>query len=161
MPNLFLFIPDAGGGATTINCTVGNAVADGVTASLNRTIAASVGNAVADGLTASLNRTIVCGIGNAVADGVTANIQSGNNIACSVGNAVADGLTAQIIAPTTITCLVGNAVANGLTATITNGSGAYLTWADEPTIINDVFADPRMLAIIASLKGNNVRGGVN
>ena len=42
------------GGGTTISCTPGNAVADGITAGINRIIPASPGNTAAAGVTASV-----------------------------------------------------------------------------------------------------------
>jgi len=86
----------------TITCTVGNATANGVTASIFRDVSinCSVGNATASGLTATINNangvTISCSIGNATANGVQATIYQGISIACSVGNASANGLSATI-----------------------------------------------------------------
>jgi len=72
----------AASGTTTISCTPGNAVADGITATITN------GNAV----------TISCTPGNAVADGVTAAVQASVTISCTPGNAVADGVAATVTA---------------------------------------------------------------
>lgn len=123
-----IWVPGAGaGGAITIDCTVGNAAADGTKAllSLPITIDASVGNAVAAGTTATVTQavTINTTLGNAVAAGVTAAIELGSDItvACSVGNAVAAGITAMVSLPISMNTTVGNASAAGITATITLG----------------------------------------
>lgn len=123
-----IWVPGAGaGGAITIDCTVGNATADGTKAllSLPITIDASVGNAVAAGTTATVTQavTINTTLGNAVAAGVTAAIELGSDItvACSVGNAVAAGITAMVSLPISMNTTVGNASAAGITATITLG----------------------------------------
>src|SRR5574337_703003 len=104
--------------------TVGNAVADGSTAAVQSgaTIAGSVGNAVADGATANVYQgAVIAGsVGNAVADGASATVQAGGTIAASVGNAVADGATASVYQGATVAATVGNAVADGSAATVTN-----------------------------------------
>lgn len=74
----------AGAGAdVTINCGVGNAVANGLDATITNdtgaTVACDVGNAVADGLSAFITQdiTVSCLVGNAVANGSTATITEG------------------------------------------------------------------------------------
>lgn len=144
MPIRLIFLPDAAGGGTTISCSVGNASADGNTASVNRSISASVGNAVADGKLASLPLTITCIPGNAVADGRTASLPV--TISTTVGNAVAAGLTASIEVggAVTIDCTVGNAVADGsqasisrtITTTVGNATAAGLTAT--VTVVNTI-----------------------
>ena len=83
-----------GTGIRTINCTVGNAVADGLTANISNgvTIHANVGDAVADGLTATIAQatTINCTVGNADASGETAVI---NNTAPRYARPLADIVT--------------------------------------------------------------------
>lgn len=65
---------------TTINCTVGNAVAAGYQATIQKTVTinATTGNAIAAGLPATITNgaagtTINCSVGNATAGGYTAN----------------------------------------------------------------------------------------
>ncbi len=120
-------LTDAGGGGTTIDGTVGNAVAAGSTASVYQgtSIAGSIGNAVAAGLLAviAVTNTISATVGNAVAAGLDATVtnDSTQTISGTVGNAVAAGSTASIYQGLVISGTVGNSVANGSDATVSNG----------------------------------------
>jgi hypothetical protein len=118
MSLLLLFAPSSGG--LTVNATVGDAVANGSTASIIVSVQAGVGNAVANGSTASIyqGQTVQATIGNAVANGSTANVYADLTITATVGNAVANGSTASILTGVTVACTVGNAVANGSLAII-------------------------------------------
>ena len=62
----------------TISCTVGNATAAGVTATIYQDV------------------NVSCSVGNATANGSTASISNGGTISCTVGNAVAAGSAATI-----------------------------------------------------------------
>lgn len=88
------------GSAITINCSVGDASAAGVSSIINSAanIACSVGNAAAAGITASINGgvSLSCSVGNATAAGTTATINAASSVACTVGNAVAAGTSAAI-----------------------------------------------------------------
>lgn len=81
----------AASGTTTISCTPGNAVADGITATITNgsavTISCTPGNATADGVAATIISTTVisCTPGNAVADGVTATVANGSDAPSKVG----------------------------------------------------------------------------
>lgn len=142
------------GGGTTISCTPGNAVADGVTASIVRSIPAAPGNASADGVTASIVRSIPASPGGAVADGVTTSIV--RTIPATPGNAVADGITATITTSgtTTISCTPGNSVADGVLASV------RLTIAVTP---GNATADGLLAGVVRGIPaspGNAVADGV-
>ena len=111
----------AGSGAVTINCTVGDASAAGVTATITSTgsgvtITCTVGDAAAVGITSGINKTVVCTVGDASAVGVTANIVTSGpvTITCTVGDAAAVGVTAYL--NKSIVASVGDAPAVGITA---------------------------------------------
>jgi hypothetical protein len=132
--------------AQTISCSVGNAVAAGIacTVPLDQTVSCSVGNAVAAGVscTVPLDQTIACSVGNAVADGVACTISLGSDLTidCSVGNAVAAGTTSSITTDQTIACSVGNAVADGVSATITLDTAITIDCSVGNCIANGVVA---------------------
>lgn len=92
---------------------IGNAVADGSTAALNMTLSSSVGNSAADGAIAALNRTQAGVIGNAVADGIIANVTKSGNTTINglLGDAIANGLV--FASNVSITTIVGGSVADG------------------------------------------------
>lgn len=121
-----LFFETPAGGAITIACAVGNAVAAGAAAQINQAVnlSCSVGNAVAAGTTATINErvTIACTVGNATADGTTAVVNQAVNLSCTPGDAIAAGISAQINEAVNLVCSVGNAVADGVVATIEQGS---------------------------------------
>ena len=147
----------------TINCTVGNAVANGSTASITRvnTINCTVGNAVADGSTATIQAsvTINCTVGNAVADGATASIAQVNTINCTVGNAVADGSTASLVQVNTINCTVGNAVADGSTAAIQTSSSVTINCTVGNAVADGSTASLVQVNTISCTIGNAVADG--
>lgn len=109
-------------GVFFINAIPGNAVADGVTSGLTRTIATTVGNAVADGVVAAISTSGTTAItatpGAAVADGLQAAII--RIIVASPGGAVASGAIAALLR--SIAASPGAAVANGVTATVTSAA---------------------------------------
>lgn len=113
---------EASAAVTAITATVGDAVANGVAASVstNVTISGAVGNAVADGSSANVSTSVLGTVGNAVADGTAASVYQGSVISTTVGNAVADGVLASVTTSgdTTINATVGNAVADGALATL-------------------------------------------
>jgi hypothetical protein len=115
--SLLLLFDDA---TVTITATPGNAVADGVLASITRTIPTTAGDAVANGVTAGITQVITAAPGNAISDGVTVGINQ--VVSFSPGNAVADGLQATITvtggSDVVITAFVGNAIAEGINASI-------------------------------------------
>ncbi|MDO9313390.1 MAG: hypothetical protein Q7T97_02455 [Burkholderiaceae bacterium] len=121
-----IWIPVSAGGAVLINCTAGNAAADGVAAKIDqaRLIAATVGNAAAAGVDAQIITTgavlISATPGNAVAAGVTAQIDQARIISATVGNAVAAGVDASITTASgvVISATPGDAVAAGVTAAL-------------------------------------------
>ena len=141
------------GGGTAITCTVGNAVANGTTAAITKTIAATVGNSSADGTTASLIRTIAATVGNAVADGSTAAIT--RTTATTVGNAVADGSTAAITRTTATT--VGNAVADGVVAAISTSGTTAITATPGAAVADGLQA--AIIRIIVANPGGAVASG--
>lgn len=114
----------AAASGTTINATVGNAVAAGSAATVSSaiTVAATTGNAAAAGATASVasSVTISCGTGNASAAGQTAAIESSITIGAGIGNATAAGSTAAVTAGSALDFTVGNAVAAGAQATVSS-----------------------------------------
>lgn len=129
LPKRVFFDLGAGGSAITINCTPGNAVANGTAAQINQafSVDCTVGNAVAAGTAATINQamSIACTVGDATAAGTTATINASINLSCTVGNAVAAGTTAliELGSGITIDCTPGNAVANGTTTTINEAFG--------------------------------------
>ena len=141
-------------GGTTITCTPGNAVADGVVAAVNRAVAASTGNAAADGATAAVVRSIAAAPGNAAADGVASTVS--RVIQAGPGNAVADGNTATVInaGTVTITCTTGNAVADGTVAALVRSIVA----SPGNAVANGVVA--ALLRVIAAGPGSAVADGV-
>ena len=94
---------------TTITCTVGNAVADGVVAAISTSgttaITATPGAAVADGLQAAIIRIIVANPGGAVASGAIAALL--RSIAASPGAAVANGVTATVTSAAVVDTFIG------------------------------------------------------
>ena len=113
------------GGTLTIDCSVGAAAADGITAQVDRQlqIAATVGAATADGFTANVDKqlTIAATTGAATASGLPANVDLKLEIVATVGNATADGFLATITSGAlTINCTTGAATANGFLATVVN-----------------------------------------
>jgi hypothetical protein len=151
-----VFKPAAGGG-TTINTTVGNAVADGITAAVTRTIATSVGNAVANGVIAGVTSIISTTVGNAVAQGITATITTSGNttISATPGNAVADGVTTSITR--TVASAPGNAVANGISA----GVNRVIAGIVGNAIANGVTATITGTVTISCSPGNALADGVS
>jgi hypothetical protein len=111
----------------TISCGVGNAVANGSSATVgaNLLIAGTVGNAVANGSTATVGANVVlpATVGNAVANGSTAAVSQ-------FGVQVTWAQAQYEAAPTvTIPFTVGNAVAAGATASVTLYGAVRVTWA--------------------------------
>jgi len=88
------------------------------------TLSASVGDATANGVSASVTQagsaTIPCTTGNAVANGATSGITQSATLPAGVGNAVANGLSCALLSGDTINASVGNASAIGVAAGVTS-----------------------------------------
>jgi hypothetical protein len=106
--------------SSTINGIIGNAYASSLTASLNTSLATTVGNSVADGFTVSLRYTINSTVGNALSDGFGASVDC--SLYALTGNAVANGSNANIGSLNSISGIIGNSVADGFTATLSSFS---------------------------------------
>jgi hypothetical protein len=134
--------------SSTISCSPGNAVANGVNASVATpfTKPATMRYYSQDGTSVIPfgRRSFTIGVsisgtpGNAVAFGIPASISSGNVIGCFPANAVANGVTATIVFtstnPVSIYATPGNAVATGIQATVTAG----VTYAITTTVGNAI-----------------------
>lgn len=133
---------------TTINATVGNAVAAGATASITTgaSVDCTVGNAVAAGAQAAISSpiTIAANVGNSVAAGSKADVSTATVVSCATGNAAAAGLAASISGTVSIVCSVGDAVAAGSAASIT-ATGAL----NAAEIADAVWDEPMVDAVTA------------
>jgi hypothetical protein len=109
-----VFLPDSGGTATTVTCTTGNAVAEGVAAKTNLSLVTAPANAVAEGVVAKTNLSLVTAPANAVAEGIAAKINL--SLVTIPASAVASGVTAQAAADLVIQTTPANAVAEGVAA---------------------------------------------
>jgi len=148
-PRRLWFPVTAGGSTVTIDCSPGNAVAAGPTATIstNVGVACSVGNAVAAGVAASIvaNSSVACSVGNAVANGVACSIIVNERIDCSVGDGTAAGVGCTVTNSNdvTINCGVGNAAAAGISCnvasneTVNCGVGAGTAAGVTCTVTND------------------------
>lgn len=113
---------------TTINCTVGEATADGFGASvsLGLTVSATPGAATAAGYTAAIELayTVAASIAAASASGLDAQISNngGAVISCDMADAIANGFTADVSLGLSVHVFLGSAGAAGFIAGISNGS---------------------------------------
>lgn len=139
----------------TLPATPGDAVADGSTAAVTRGISATPGTAAADGSLANVLRTIVTTPGTAAADGSAASVIRG--IAASPGNAVANGVTATINTAAVITATPGNAVADGISATIAASTTVSATPGN--AVADGVTASVAQGVVVSATPGNAVADG--
>jgi hypothetical protein len=181
-----VFLPTAGGGSSTIDCVVGNTVANGVAATINQAISLSctVGNAAAAGSAATISQAInvacvvgdasaagtaatinaatnlACAVGNAAAAGVAAGVELGGSISidCTAGNAGAAGVVAVVNGAISIACAVGGAVAAGAAATITIGAQVVCAVGDAAAA--GVAATVQLTTNLACAVGDAVAAGV-
>jgi hypothetical protein len=111
-----------GSGVVNIDCIIGEAVASGLSATIDQqqNITCEIGTAVASGLLAGVDNqlNIDCSIGTAIATGLTATVSGDNSIECAVGAAEASGLSATIDQQQNITCAIGTATASGLSTSV-------------------------------------------
>lgn len=151
--------PPAG---TTINATVGNAVAAGSAATVSSaiTVAATTGNAAAAGSTASVasSITIAATVGNAAAAGSTAAIESSVTIGAGIGDAVAAGTTASITTGASVDCTVGDAVATGAQATISSAITIAANVGN--SVAAGSTADVSTATVVACTTGNATAAGL-
>jgi len=134
-----IWVPTAGGGATTISCTPGNATTAGIAAGISAAttiactpggastagvacalpikIACNVGNVTTAGISCSLPVVVQCGVGTATTAGVSASISldSSITITCNAGTATTSGIAASF--PQALYCTPGNATTAGNSAT--------------------------------------------
>ena len=107
--------PVAGGG-TTITCTPANAVASGVSAAVNLSLATTPANAVASGVSAAVNLSLATTPANAVASGISASLNGSVTVYTTPANAVASGVSAVV--NLSLATTPANAVASGVSASV-------------------------------------------
>jgi hypothetical protein len=107
-----IFTASVVAGATTIDCTVGTATANGTAAKLDVAVNASVGTATASGTSAKIDIAVNASVGTATANGTTAKLDVAVN--ASVGTATANGTTAKL--DVAVNASAGTATASGTAA---------------------------------------------
>ena len=144
MPNLFLFIPDAGGGTITVTETVGTYSWTGTTSTLAIEIVSTIGSYSWSGTTSSLVIELISNPGTYSWSGTTSSLVielvsslgtyswSGTTssllggILATVGTYGWSGTTSTIISVTVVTETIGTYTWIGVTSSVVGPSGTYL-----------------------------------
>lgn len=153
-----IFLPDdAGGGTTTITCTIGNAVAEGTAAKANLSLVTTPANAVAEGIQVSLDGSIrvIADPANAVGSGTTANVSL--TITTNTGSAVAEGITASLSTTVTVTCTPADAAAEGIASHLNKSVNCVTTSATAEGITASLAGN----VTITTTTGNSVADGLS
>lgn len=143
------------GSGTSVDCSVGNATAAGLSAYLDRAIAASVGDAAAAGTSASLDLQISATVGNATAAGTTASREL--RIECTVANATAAGIAASLSGASTIATVTGDALADGIQSLV--GTNITINTTVGNALAAGMQAGVELLQRIDAAVGNAIANG--